>query len=133
METPNEPNEELKKRLSSDQYYVTQEAGTEPAFTGCYWDTKEEGTYHCVVCDTELFSSETKYDSGTGWPSFYGATTSAKVRRVEDHSHGMIRTEAVCSACGAHLGHIFNDGPPPTGERFCMNSASLRLQPKTGS
>ena len=133
METPNEPNEELKKRLSSDQYYVTQEAGTEPAFTGCYWDTKEEGTYHCVVCDTELFSSETKYDSGTGWPSFYGATTSTKVRRVEDHSHGMIRTEAVCSACGAHLGHIFNDGPPPTGERFCMNSASLRLQPKTGS
>ena len=133
MNTPKEANEDLRNRLTTDQYYVTQEAGTEPAFSGCYWDTKEAGVYHCVVCDTELFSSSTKFDSGTGWPSFYEATASEKVRRVEDRSYGMVRTEAICKACGAHLGHIFNDGPPPTGERFCMNSASLRLQPNTDS
>lgn len=133
MNTPKEANEDLRNRLTTDQYYVTQEAGTEPAFSGCYWDTKEAGVYHCVVCDTELFSSSTKFDSGTGWPSFFEATTSEKVRRVEDRSYGMVRTEAICKACGAHLGHIFNDGPPPTGERFCMNSASLRLQPNTDS
>ena len=133
MNTPKEASEDLRNRLTADQYYVTQEAGTEPAFSGCYWDTKEAGIYHCVVCDTELFSSSTKFDSGTGWPSFYEATASEKVRRVEDRSYGMVRTEAICKACGAHLGHIFNDGPPPTGERFCMNSASLRLQPNTDS
>ncbi len=133
MNNLGEENDDLRNRLTADQYYVTQEAGTEPAFSGCYWDTKEAGTYHCIVCDTELFSSATKFDSGTGWPSFYEATTSKKVRRVEDRSYGMVRTEAICNACGAHLGHIFNDGPPPTGERFCMNSASLRLQPDTDS
>lgn len=133
MNNPEKANDDLRNRLTADQYYVTQEAGTEPAFSGCYWDTKEAGVYHCIVCDTELFSSETKFDSGTGWPSFYEATTSEKVRRVEDRSYGMVRTEAICNTCGAHLGHIFNDGPPPTGERFCMNSASLRLQPDTDS
>ena len=133
MNNPEKANDDLRNRLTADQYYVTQEAGTEPAFSGCYWDTKEAGVYHCIVCDTELFSSETKFDSGTGWPSFYEATTSEKVRRVEDRSYGMVRTEAICNVCGAHLGHIFNDGPPPTGERFCMNSASLRLQPDTDS
>ncbi|MBG00872.1 MAG: peptide-methionine (R)-S-oxide reductase [Acidimicrobiaceae bacterium] len=133
METPKESAEELKERLSPDQYYVTQQAGTEPAFSGCYWDTKEEGVYHCIVCNAELFSSETKYDSGTGWPSFSEATNNDKVSRVEDRSHGMIRIEAICATCGAHLGHIFKDGPPPTGERFCMNSASLRLQPNSDS
>ena len=133
MNNPEKANDDLRNRLTADQYYVTQEAGTEPAFSGCYWDTKEAGVYHCIVCDIELFSSETKFDSGTGWPSFYEATTSEKVRRVEDRSYGMVRTEAICNACGAHLGHIFNDGPPPTGERFCMNSASLRLQPNTDS
>ena len=104
MNTPKEANEDLRNRLTADQYYVTQEAGTEPAFSGCYWDTKEAGVYHCVVCDTELFSSSTKFDSGTGWPSFYEATASEKVRRVEDRSYGMVRTEAICNACGAHLG-----------------------------
>ena len=133
MNNPEKANDDLRNRLTADQYYVTQEAGTEPAFSGCYWDTKEAGVYHCIVCDTELFSSETKFDSGTGWPSFYEAATSEKVRRVEDRSYGMVRTEAICNVCGAHLGHIFNDGPPPTGERFCMNSASLRLQPDTDS
>ena len=133
MDTPKETAEELKERLSPDQYHITQQAGTEPAFSGCYWDTKEEGAYHCIVCDTELFFSETKYDSGTGWPSFFEATNNDKVSRVEDHSHGMVRTEAICATCGSHLGHIFKDGPPPSGERFCMNSASLRLQPTLDS
>ncbi len=119
---------ELRERLTPEQYAVTQQAGTERAFTGCYWDTKTPGTYHCVVCDEELFSSDTKYDSGTGWPSFYQAIDEGKVERRVDTSHGMTRIEALCGACGAHLGHVFPDGPRPTGDRFCMNSASLRLE-----
>ncbi len=119
---------ELRERLTPEQYAVTQQAGTERAFTGCYWDTKAPGTYHCVVCDEELFSSDTKYDSGTGWPSFYQAIDEGKVERRVDTSHGMTRIEALCGACGAHLGHVFPDGPRPTGDRFCMNSASLRLE-----
>lgn len=119
---------ELRSRLTPEQFHVTQEAGTERAFTGCYWDTKTPGTYHCVVCDTELFSSDTKFESGSGWPSFYEAVDSGAVVTKTDTSHGMIRTEAVCANCGAHLGHVFPDGPPPTGERYCMNSASLRLE-----
>lgn len=118
---------ELRERLSPEQYAVTQQAGTERAFTGKYWDTKDSGVYHCVVCSEELFSSDTKYDSGCGWPSFYAAADDAKVERRSDTSHGMVRVEAVCANCGAHLGHVFNDGPQPTGERFCMNSASLDL------
>lgn len=121
--------EELRERLSPEQFMVTQQAATERAFTGCYWDTKEDGVYHCIVCDEELFSSDTKFDSGTGWPSFSQAAASGKVNRIEDRSHGMVRIEAVCAACDAHLGHVFPDGPPPTGERYCMNSASLRLVP----
>jgi peptide-methionine (R)-S-oxide reductase len=119
--------EELRKRLTSAQFEVTQNAGTEGAFTGEYWDTKDPGTYRCVVCDEELFASDTKYDSGSGWPSFYEAVGEDVVERRSDISAGMMRTEAVCTKCGAHLGHIFEDGPKPTGERFCMNSASLRL------
>ena len=118
----------LRERLTPLQYKVTQEAGTERAFTGEYWDTKDDGTYHCVVCDTPLFSSETKYDSGSGWPSFWEALDSDAVVRHEDRSHGMVRIEATCANCGAHLGHVFPDGPQPTGERFCMNSASMRLE-----
>jgi len=118
---------ELRQRLTPEQYHVTQEAGTERAFTGCYWDTKTPGTYRCVVCDTELFTSDTKYDSGSGWPSFYEAIDEGRVERHVDRSLGMVRTEALCATCGAHLGHVFPDGPRPTGERFCMNSASLRL------
>ena len=120
-------DEELRQRLTAEQYHITQQAGTERAFTGMYWDCKDEGVYRCRVCDTVLFSSEAKYDSGTGWPSFYEEASEGKVIRHVDRSHGMVRTEAVCATCGAHLGHIFPDGPHPTGERYCMNSASLRL------
>lgn len=120
-------DEELRERLTAEQYHITQQAGTERAFTGAYWDCKDEGVYRCRVCDAVLFSSEAKYDSGTGWPSFFEEAEEGKVIRHIDQSHGMVRTEAVCASCGAHLGHIFPDGPHPTGERYCMNSASLRL------
>ncbi len=119
---------DLRERLTPMQYHVTQEAGTERAFTGEYHDTKDPGVYHCVVCDEPLFESDTKYDSGSGWPSFYQAIDDEVVDTRRDASHGMIRTEAVCRKCGAHLGHVFPDGPAPTGDRFCMNSASLNLE-----
>lgn len=118
---------DLKQRLTPLQYKVTQKAGTERAFTGEYWDTKDPGTYRCIVCDVPLFSSDTKYDSGSGWPSFWEALDPDAVELHEDRSFGMVRTEATCANCGAHLGHVFPDGPQPSGERFCMNSASLRL------
>jgi peptide-methionine (R)-S-oxide reductase len=120
---------ELRERLTDLQYEVTQRAGTERAFTGAYHDLKDPGIYHCIVCDAELFSSDTKYDSGSGWPSFYEAIDPDRVTVKEDRSHGMIRTEALCANCGAHLGHVFPDGPRPTGDRFCMNSASLNHKP----
>ena len=125
--------EELRERLTPLQYEVTQKHGTERAFTGVYWDSKDDGTYHCVVCDEPLFSSDTKYDSGSGWPSFWEALDPAKVTLKKDRSFGMVRTEALCSTCGAHLGHVFPDGPQPTGDRFCMNSASLNLKPEPAS
>ena len=118
---------DLKERLTPLQYKVTQEAGTERAFTGEYWDTKDPGTYRCIVCDVPLFSSDTKYDSGSGWPSFYEALDKDAVELHVDRSFGMTRTEVTCANCGAHLGHVFPDGPKPTGERYCMNSASLKL------
>ena len=121
--------DELRARLTPEQYAVTQQAGTERAFTGVYWDCHDDGVYRCIVCDQPLFTSATKYESGSGWPSFYEALSADAVERRSDTSHGMVRVEAVCSNCGAHLGHIFPDGPEPTGERFCMNSASLRLDP----
>ena len=120
--------DELKVRLTPLQFQVTQHSGTERAFTGEYWDEKAPGVYHCIVCDEPLFSSDTKYDSGCGWPSFWESLDESKVIRKVDHSHGMIRTEVVCANCEAHLGHVFPDGPQPTGERFCMNSASLHLE-----
>jgi peptide-methionine (R)-S-oxide reductase len=123
------PESELRERLSPEEYRVTQEAGTETPFTGRYWDAKDKGEYRCVVCDAALFSSETKFESDSGWPSFWQPIGPDAVDTHEDRSLLMVRTEVVCSNCGAHLGHVFPDGPRPTGQRFCMNSASLRLEP----
>jgi peptide-methionine (R)-S-oxide reductase len=122
---------ELRHRLTPLQYEVTQHAATERAFTGEYWNEHADGTYHCIVCDAALFSSTTKYESGCGWPSFFQSLSPECVTYIEDRSHGMLRVEATCAGCGAHLGHLFPDGPAPTGERFCMNSASLRLDRAT--
>jgi len=121
-------DEELRSRLTSQQYAITQQAETEPPFTGEYWNVKADGTYSCIVCGTDLFRSETKYDSGSGWPSFYEAMEDGVIETREDRSLGMVRTEILCAHCGAHLGHVFTDGPQPTGLRYCVNSASLDLK-----
>jgi peptide-methionine (R)-S-oxide reductase len=120
--------DELRQRLTPIQYEVTQHAATERPFTGEYWNVDDDGTYHCIVCDEPLFSSETKYDAGCGWPSFTDPLEQEKITRKMDRSLGMVRVETVCANCGAHLGHVFPDGPGPTGDRFCMNSASLKLE-----
>ena len=121
-------DEEWRQELTPEQFQVCRRKGTERAFTGKYYDCKEAGTYHCACCGKELFSSDTKYDSGSGWPSFYRPVAEDAVKTETDSSHGMVRTEVLCSACNAHLGHVFEDGPEPTGLRYCINSVSLDLE-----
>jgi peptide-methionine (R)-S-oxide reductase len=129
MSNSSKPDDaELRARLTPEQYHVTQEKGTERAFTGEYWNHKEDGKYHCIVCGELLFDSSTKFDSGCGWPSFYQQVTPKAIDVQGDQSHGMVRDEIVCHKCGAHLGHVFPDGPKPTGLRYCVNSASIKFE-----
>ncbi len=121
--------EEWRARLSPERFRILRQGATEPAFTGELWNEKRQGVYRCAGCGTELFSSDTKYESGSGWPSFYQPVDDGRIAEKSDTSYGMVRTEILCSACGGHLGHIFDDGPHPTGLRYCVNSASLELDP----
>ena len=132
MKKVEKTNEEWAAELDPETYHITREAGTERAFTGRYWNTKDKGVYHCVCCGEPLFLSDTKFDSGCGWPSFYDSVDPDAVQLIEDTSLGMVRTEVRCANCGSHLGHVFDDGfGTPTGQRYCMNSLSLGFQPES--
>lgn len=123
-------DEEWRAQLSPEQYQVLRKAGTEPPWSGKYVQNHDDGSYSCAACGAELFDSSTKFDSGTGWPSFYEAAVAEAVELIQDRTHGMVRTEVRCRRCGSHLGHVFDDGPQPTGLRYCMNSVALEFQPK---